>query len=119
MTPCFMGKGGLNLLIYSGGGHSTRDFGYGDFNVCVGGAVFGVVLGVRSRGRTYATRNLHFFAELGVRGTPKLLKVSGVDSAEAASPAAPRSLFRSRHEISHLRPIWKKTKVVKHLDMYW
>ena len=36
-----------------------------------GGAEWlGVVQVVRSHGRTNATRNLHFFAELGVRGTP-------------------------------------------------
>ena len=35
-----------------------------------GGELLGVVLVVRSHGRTNATSNLHFFADLRVRGTP-------------------------------------------------
>ena len=47
-----------------------------------------MVLGVRSRGRTYATRNLHFFAELGVRGTPNIVTKLGVSTPRR--PPLPR-----------------------------
>ena len=47
----------------------------GPRNFHSGGKGYGVLLGIRSRGRTNATRNLHFFAELGVAVPPKFLQI--------------------------------------------
>ena len=59
------------------------------------GVCWGVLLVVRSHGRTNATRNFHFFAELGVKGTPQnSYKFRVFDSAEAAGPAAEGCVFR-------------------------
>ena len=54
-------------------------------NIVGWGVCWGVVLVVRSRGCTNATRNLHFFAELGVL-TPNLSQKMQIYSAEKRGP---------------------------------